>query len=73
MRPVRALCLVVVAVCAFGTSVPADVVTISDVPSYKWYHGCGPTAAGMIIGYWDAHGYDNLIPVSYTHLTLPTN
>ena len=37
------------------------VQVINDVPSYEWYHGCGPTAAGMIIGYWDAHGYDNLI------------
>jgi len=35
--------------------------TISGVPSYEWYGGCGPTAAGMIIGYWDAHGSGNLI------------
>ena len=39
-------------------------VVIPDVPSYLWYNGCGPTAAGMIVGYWDAHGYDNLIPGS---------
>lgn len=35
---------------------------ISGVPTYKWRHGCGPTAAGMVIGYWDGHGYDDLIP-----------
>jgi hypothetical protein len=35
---------------------------INDVPAYIWYNGCGPTSLGMIIGYWDAHGYDNLIP-----------
>lgn len=34
---------------------------ISDVPNYTWYGGCGPTAAGMIIGFWDDHGYENLI------------
>jgi hypothetical protein len=34
---------------------------ISGVPSYLWRHGCGPTAAGMVIGYWDGHGYDDLI------------
>jgi hypothetical protein len=37
------------------------VVKITDVPSYLYWGGCGPTAAGMVIGYWDAHGYGNLI------------
>ena len=36
-------------------------IVINGVPSYIWYRGCGPTAAGMIMGYWDAHGYPNLI------------
>ena len=31
-----------------------NVNLIPDVPSYIWHHGCGPTAAGMIIGYWNA-------------------
>lgn len=35
---------------------------ISGVPSYMWRHGCGPTAAGMVIGYWDGHGASRLIP-----------
>jgi hypothetical protein len=37
---------------------------ISGVPCYFWYNGCGPTALGMIEGYWDGHGYPNLIPGS---------
>ena len=42
----------------------AGVKLISGVPCYFWYNGCGPTSSGMIIGYWDAHGYSNLIPGS---------
>ena len=25
-----------------------------NVPSYDWHHGCGPTAVGMLLGYYDA-------------------
>lgn len=39
-------------------------VILDHVPSYDWYHGCGPTAAGSIIGYWDLHGYDGLFAAS---------
>ena len=31
---------------------------ILDVPGYLWYRGCGPTAVGMVLGYWDSLGYD---------------
>lgn len=41
-----------------------NAVVLSGAPAYLWRHGCGPTAAGMIIGYWDSHGYDWLIPGS---------
>jgi hypothetical protein len=41
---------------------PLDATVIANVPAYLWQHGCGPTAAGMIIGYWDAHGFPELIP-----------
>jgi hypothetical protein len=56
-------------ICAFlliwaCASAHASQIVISDVPSYIWYEGCGPTAAGMILGYWDAHGFGNLIPGS---------
>ncbi|PKK83833.1 MAG: hypothetical protein CVT49_06770 [candidate division Zixibacteria bacterium HGW-Zixibacteria-1] len=34
---------------------------IPDVPAYIWKHGCGPTAVGMVIGFWDMVGPD-LVP-----------
>jgi hypothetical protein len=37
---------------------------LDDVPSYLWYHGCGPTAGGSLIGYWDQHGYEGLFDAS---------
>ena len=44
---------------------PNDVsraqATISGVPAYLWRHGCGPTAVGMVVGYYDGQGYDNLV------------
>ncbi len=46
-----------------GVAVP-DTVTLLGVPSYIWYNGCGPTAGGMVIGYWDSRGYSNLVPGS---------
>jgi len=36
-------------------------VVIENVPSYLWRYGCGPTALGMIIGYYDILGYEDLI------------
>jgi len=33
---------------------------LADVPAYSWYHGCGPTAAGSIVGYWDQQGFPGL-------------
>jgi len=42
----------------------ADPYVLDDVPAYNWYHGCGPTAAGSIIGYWDLLGYPNLFDAS---------
>jgi hypothetical protein len=35
---------------------------ISGVPTYLWQHGCGPTALGMVIGYYDSHGFPTLVP-----------
>ena len=68
MRSLRLgrLCLVLV---LLASSQALGGQIINDVPSYtQWvvvspsgYVGCGPTAAGMIIGYWDDHGYPNLI------------
>jgi len=36
--------------------------TIPGVPGYLWRHGCGPTAVGMVVGYYDTQGYNDLIP-----------
>jgi hypothetical protein len=44
-----------------GTAAFGATNSIPDVPGYLWYNGCGPTATGMIIGFWDAHGFGNLI------------
>ena len=40
---------------------------LSDFPDYEWYYGCAPTAAGMLLGFYDRNGYNgstyrNLIP-----------
>jgi len=40
----------------------AAAVVIPGVPAYLWRQGCGPTAAGMLLGYWDAHGFPDLVP-----------
>ncbi|WP_321531288.1 hypothetical protein [uncultured Desulfuromonas sp.] len=42
-------------------------VKLSEAPNYEWYYGCAPTAAGMLLGFYDRNGYDeagysNLIP-----------
>lgn len=34
---------------------------ISGVPDYAWTYGCIPTAIANVIGYWDSHGYSNLV------------
>ncbi len=38
-----------------------DETEISITP-YYWRHGCGPTAVGMVVGYWDGKGFPQLIP-----------
>jgi hypothetical protein len=35
-------------------------VTVLGVPAYAWRHGCGPTAVGMVAGYWDSKGCSDL-------------
>ena len=50
-----------------GTAaVPGAAVAVA-VPDYAWWYGCSPTAAGMLVAYYDIHGYrgeryDNLVP-----------
>ncbi|HER00368.1 MAG TPA: hypothetical protein ENO22_13590 [candidate division Zixibacteria bacterium] len=45
-----------------STEKSGSQVIIEGVPAYLWRHGCGPTAAGMVIGYWDMHGRSQLVP-----------
>ena len=51
---------------SMSVGVHADLITaenvIAGVPRYLWRHGCGPTAAGMVIGYYDTHGFGALFP-----------
>ncbi len=36
-------------------------VVINNVPPYLWQHGCGPTALGMLVGFYDRTGFSDLI------------
>src|SRR5690606_6736880 len=47
-------------------------IVIPGVPAYTWYRGCGPTAAGMVIGYWDGRGYD-IVPGNAASQTPAVN
>jgi hypothetical protein len=64
MKKNKLITYAVIPMFALITNTEAAVVTIADVPAYEWYHGCGPTAAGSIIGYYDLHGYDSLFNAS---------
>jgi len=67
--------LVVALLLALSSSIAkADLYVLDEVPAYNWYHGCGPTAAGSIIGYWDLLGYPNLFDASgWDDVRLTTN
>jgi hypothetical protein len=39
--------------------------TLPNPGDYEWWYGCSPTAAGMLIGYYDIHGYNGQ---SYSNL-----
>nr|MBN2277964.1 hypothetical protein [candidate division Zixibacteria bacterium] len=47
-------------------------MVIPDFPAYIWHHGCGPTATGMVIGFWDMVGPD-LIPGDASTQTAAVN
>ena len=34
---------------------------IQNVPAYTGYRGCGPTAVGIILGYYDGNGFPDLV------------
>jgi hypothetical protein len=47
--------------------------TIDSVPAYTWYHGCGPTAAASVIGFWDLFGFPNLFDAAGGDVFLTAN
>lgn len=48
-------------------------VLIPNVPAYTWRHGCGPTALGMVIGFWDGYAYPDLIAGDASSQTAEVN
>jgi len=49
---------------------------LANTGDYAWWYGCSPTAAGMMMGYYDRNGYGNLVPggvaESETYVGPPT-
>lgn len=48
-------------------------IVINNVPSYLWQHGCGPTALGMVIGYYNDVGFSSLVDGSAATQTTSVN
>lgn len=51
----------------------AESFLLQNVPSYYWTGGCAPTAAAMILGYWDLNGYENLFSATEVDSVKLTN
>ena len=47
--------------------------TLNGVVEYIWRHGCGPTAAGMVMGYWDRNGFPNFVQGNSNTQTAQVN
>lgn len=45
---------------AASTLNAGGVEKVLGAPGYLWRHGCGPTAGGMLLGYYDIQGFDDL-------------
>ena len=48
-------------------------IIINGVTPFIWHHGCGPTAAGMVIGFWDEYVFPQLVEGSTTTQTQAVN
>lgn len=57
MKSVARLVIILIVI-FFAPQTQAAQLVLSGVPQYYWWYGCAPTSGGMLIGYWDAHGYD---------------
>jgi len=44
---------------------------VDSVPFIDWVYGCSPTAASMLLWYWDSRGYGRLVDHFYTHWDYP--
>ena len=51
----------------------AGEVLLGAVPAYKWRDGCAPTSVGMVLGYWDASGFPDLIAGDASTQTAAAN
>ena len=56
-----------------GRAGSAGAKVINSVPAYSWYHGCGPTAAAAVFGFWDVSGFRNLFDASDRDVFLTSN
>lgn len=54
---------------AGGLGESGGVEAVLGVPGYLWRHGCGPTAVGMVAGFFDALGFPDLFPGAATSQT----
>jgi len=50
-------------------------VCLQNVPIYNWSYGCSPTAAAMLIGYYDWKGWDKMYegPAAINGFVPPSN
>ena len=56
-----------------AVAVAAGEVVVSGVPAYIWRDGCAPTSTGIVLGYWDGHGFPDLIPGDASTATPAVN
>lgn len=71
--PILLLAALLATTLALGPVADADIqYWLDDVPDYRWYYGCSPTAGGNLIGYWDnqpgyGHLYEGTAPMTAPH------
>jgi len=73
MRLVSVFCCAVLAILTFSGAANAAPVLLTEIPAYDWYHGCGPTAAASVLGYWELHGYTNMFTANDPDVYLTAN
>jgi hypothetical protein len=52
---------------------PRDTGYIDSVPFVLWTYGCSPTAASMLLWYWDSRGYGRLVDYFFDRWDPPEN